>query len=109
MMFVALFLLGVLLAPLLYNYFLLPSSLPGPFLARFSDLWRLLIVHHGNAQEIQLKLHKSLGNIVRIGPNCVSLSGYDAIQPVYSIRQRLAKVRLPKPPEILHSTLTPPV
>lgn len=103
-MFAALVVVGVLLTPLLYNYFLLSSTLPGTFLARFSDLWRLLVVHRGHAHETQLNLHQSLGNIVRIGPNCVSLSGYDAIQSVYSIGQKLAKVLSPL--EILRSILT---
>jgi hypothetical protein len=91
MIFIILFFAGVISAPFLYNFFLLPS-LPGPLLAKFTDLWRLLAVRGGNAQEIQLNLHKSLGNIVRIGPNCVSLSGYDAIKGVYAIGQKLPKV-----------------
>ena len=83
----------LLLAPFFYNYFLLDGSIPGPFLARFSDLWRLLVIRRGHAQDIYLDLHKKHGEIVRIGPNCVSLTGYDSIQAVYAISKKLEKVR----------------
>ena len=33
------FAFGVFLTPLLYNYFLLPSNLPGLILAKFANIW----------------------------------------------------------------------
>lgn len=88
--------LALALAPFLYNYFLLRSSIPGPFLARFSDLWRLLVIRRGAAQDEHLNLHKKYGDIVRIGPNCVILNGYDSINSVYAISQKFEKVQWPQ-------------
>lgn len=84
----------ILATPFLYNLSLL-RSIPGPFLARLTDLWRLLVVKRGDAHETHVKLHKKYGNIVRIGPRCVSLSGSQAIQAVYAISQKLDKVERP--------------
>ena len=38
------------------------------------------MVHWDNAQEIQLDRHRTLGSVLHIGPNCISLSAFDAIQ-----------------------------
>lgn len=92
----------LLLAPFLYNYFLL-RGIPGPFLARFTDFWRLLVVRRGDAQETNLALHKKYGKVVRIGPNCVSVTGGDAIPAIYAIQKKLEKVGYTHRPFIYHT------
>ena len=76
---------------LLKNYFSL-SSIPGPLLARFTDLYRALLVYNRNAHEVQLKLHKQCGSLVRLGPQCVSITGSSTyISQIYGIGKGLVK------------------
>ena len=45
------------------------KTIPGPFLAKFSDIWRFLN-HYGQTHiETQRRLHEQHGDIVRLGPN----------------------------------------
>lgn len=68
------------------------SSIPGPFLARFTDLYRALLVYNRNPHEVQLQLHKQHGNLVRLGPQCVSITGSsDYISQIYGIGKGLVK------------------
>ncbi|KAF2465305.1 cytochrome P450 [Lindgomyces ingoldianus] len=83
------FVLGLilLLIQCVFAYLSSPlRTLPGPFLAKFSDVWRLL--NHYNRQHIktQQKLHEKYGNVVRIGPNAVSLSDVSLVKTIYSTR-----------------------
>jgi hypothetical protein len=66
--------------------------IPGPYLASISDLWRLLAVYRRRPQEIQLQLHRKYGDVVRLGPNCVSVSGPDMVSSIYGIGKGLCKV-----------------
>ncbi|KAF3935075.1 hypothetical protein ABW20_dc0109538 [Dactylellina cionopaga] len=79
-----------LLFVLVRNYLRL-RRIPGPFLAGLSNLWRVYYVKRGDAQDTYVKLHAEYGNVVRIGPNCVSVSGLDAIQAVYNIQDKFPK------------------
>ncbi|CAG8954438.1 hypothetical protein HYFRA_00006065 [Hymenoscyphus fraxineus] len=65
--------------------------IPGPFWARFTNLWRL--IDHYNATQIitQRHLHEKHGPAVRIGPNAVSLSDPHLIKTVYSTRGNFLK------------------
>ena len=62
------------------------KNLPGPFLARFTDLWRFYDYWCCTQINTHQTLHKKLGPAVRIGPNMVSLSDPELIKKVYSIR-----------------------
>ena len=73
------------------NAFRLPN-INGPFIARYTDLWRLVKVHQGDMHNVYLDLHKNYGNLVRVGPNCVSVSGPEALAAVYNISEKLPKV-----------------
>lgn len=67
---------------LLYNYTrLLP--IPGPFHACVSDLWRGYAQKSPNFSRRLHKLHQNHGQVVRIGPNVVSISEPEAIARVY--------------------------
>lgn len=67
-------------------------SVPGPFLASMTDLYRLLDVLTWKCQENQLALHKKYGKYVRYGPNMVAISDPDAIQIIYAINNKFVKV-----------------
>ena len=69
----------------------LHRDIPGPFLAKFTNLWRFLLVTGRRSQETYLKLHKKHGDLVRIGPNCISISKPDLIPNVYGIGKGYVK------------------
>ncbi|KAG6829974.1 hypothetical protein H0H92_002779 [Tricholoma furcatifolium] len=59
-------------------------SIPGPFLAKFSDLWLGIVSAQGHRSEIVHKLHQKYGPVIRIAPNHISIADPDALQIVYS-------------------------
>ncbi|KAJ6166878.1 Cytochrome P450 [Penicillium chermesinum] len=65
------------------------SSIPGPFWAKFSNLWRFIDVAHGHAEETLCKLHVEHGDYVRVGPNAVSVRNLDALKTIY-VQQQMA-------------------
>lgn len=76
------------------TYTALPSRIPGPFIARFTDLWRLLSVYRRLPHEVQNQLHKQYrgkSDLIRLGPNAVSVSGPGYIQQIYAIDKKLPK------------------
>ena len=78
--------LGVLLA----HQFTSRSPLdtfPGPALARYSNIWRLVKVWRGDSHKTYQKLHERSGKIVRIGPNCLHVSDSSLIQTIYGSRK----------------------
>ncbi|KAL2439201.1 Cytochrome P450 monooxygenase [Exophiala dermatitidis] len=82
---------AILVGILLQNYFFL-RSIPGPFLAKFTDLYRLLLVLGRKPHEKHLELHKRYGNVVRLGPKCVSVTGSAGyIGQIYGIGKGLVK------------------
>lgn len=83
---------------LLLNYFT-PGlgSIPGPPLARFSDLWRFLDACYGQHPQTIVSLHKQYGPVVRIGPRAVSVADPRAIEPVLGLRANLDKSDSVKP------------
>ncbi|KAK5941657.1 hypothetical protein PMZ80_005606 [Knufia obscura] len=64
----------------------------GPFLAKFTDLWRLLDIKTTRRCDItHNNLHKQYGPAVRMGPNCISLADPGLIKVVYTGRPRWKK------------------
>ncbi|KAF9890054.1 hypothetical protein FE257_006734 [Aspergillus nanangensis] len=61
------------------------DSIPGPFLASCSDLWRLYVVSRRHPHTVHQRLHRKYGELVRLGPNCVSVSDPEVIKTVYGI------------------------
>lgn len=58
------------------------ANYPGPFIARVSKLWMLLISSTGKPHEYYAQLHEKYGNIVRTGPNEVIIRDPAAIRPL---------------------------
>ena len=76
-----LFLVGARLA---YKQISSPlNAIPGPFLARFSNIWRLIDVWLGHSDKTQLALHRKHGDYVRLGPNCITISDPSLIHVIY--------------------------
>ncbi|KAI0026120.1 cytochrome P450 [Xylariomycetidae sp. FL0641] len=57
--------------------------LPGPFLARFTDLWFLWKASTGEFERTNQELHNEYGPIVRYGPGRYSFSHPDASRIIY--------------------------
>lgn len=67
-------------------------TIPGPFVARFTDLWRAFYTYRGRVDATHVELHRRYGDAVRIGPNCVSISDPNLIRTIYSTRNPWKKV-----------------
>ncbi|KAI0045027.1 cytochrome P450 monooxygenase [Auriscalpium vulgare] len=57
---------------------------PGPWLARFTDLWLGRVAAKGHRSEVVHELHKRYGTFVRLAPNHVSIADPAALQVVYA-------------------------
>ncbi|OQE43521.1 hypothetical protein PENCOP_c003G04112 [Penicillium coprophilum] len=102
------------------------ASIPGPFLAKITNLWRFIDVANGRAEVTLYSLHQKHGDYVRLGPNVVSVRNMDALKTIYginkgyqktnfySVQQQLAKGR-PTPTlftttdEAFHAAIKKPI
>lgn len=84
--------LAAIVLHLARNYFT-PGvySVPGPFLAKLSSLWRLIDVARGRPDITLYKLHQKHGDYVRLGPNVVSVRNTDALKVMYGINKGYRK------------------
>ena len=67
------------------------SSIPGPFVASLTDLWRFFLTQNGRWPETLKDLHRRHGSFVRIGPNTVSISDPAAVPVVHSMHGEFRK------------------
>ncbi|KAM0804923.1 cytochrome P450 [Usnea florida] len=67
------------------------KDVPGPFWARITDLQRMFVVKTGRSHEIHQKAHDKYGDMVRLGPNMVSVSDPNTIPAVYPMRPGFPK------------------
>ncbi|KAK2037087.1 cytochrome P450 [Colletotrichum somersetense] len=75
---------GLVCAFYLVRPFLSPlRSVPGPFLARYTDAWYVWRVHQGHVEQDLIALHKKHGAIVRYGPNRYSFKDLEAPKIIY--------------------------
>ena len=70
-------------------------SIPGPFLASFTDLWRWYHQNFDNFTLVLTNLHKKYGNIVRLGPDTVSFSDATVVSSIYTMHGEFKKVQSP--------------
>ena len=68
---------------LLYNLFSPFRRLPGPFLARLTSKWLLLLSISGKRAATVHELHRKHGKVVRLSWNELSFSGINAVRPIY--------------------------
>ena len=66
-------------------------QLPGPILARFSNLYRLWLVASGDAPAKYRQVHEEYGPIVRVGPNHVDISDSSMLPVIYGIGSKFTK------------------
>ncbi|KAM0241478.1 hypothetical protein ACHAP5_007517 [Fusarium lateritium] len=71
---------------ILYNVLFSPlKNVPGPILARFTDLWYVNRVRKGQFERDNIALHRKYGPIVRYGPNRYSFNHPEAAQIIYGV------------------------
>lgn len=68
------------------------NKVPGPWIAGFTNLYRLQRVLTGKAHLYDIRLHRKYGSVVRLGPNFVSIGDPQAISTIYGITASLPKV-----------------
>lgn len=102
-------LVGTLLSTLSHHWALVLSSLflaylvrnryrnglnkyPGPFLASLTDLWRLWDVYGQRPERTLQALHAKYGDVVRIGPNCLSFADPAVLKSIYGLNKGFVKV-----------------
>ena len=69
----------------------------GPFLAKFSQLWLLIDTWRNKHHLTAIALHEKHGNIVRLGPNVLSLADPADVKLVYGIGKHFNKSTFYKP------------
>lgn len=73
--------------PLVYiiyqRYFHPLASIPGPFWASLSRLWMAKHSWDGDMNTTMIALHEKYGDLVRTGPNEVSVADLNAIKTIY--------------------------
>lgn len=67
-------------------------EVPGPFFASIFSFDRILTTFSGHQFKRHLQYHEKYGNLVRIGPNHVSLGDSEQICHVYNITSKFDKV-----------------
>ncbi|KAI1075116.1 cytochrome P450 [Whalleya microplaca] len=66
-------------------------QIPGPFVASFSNLWKVRAVWNGNMHRENVRVHEDYGPIVRIGPNHVSVSDPQSMKVIYGVQNVFRK------------------
>ena len=59
------------------------NKFPGPFLASFTDLWKIWYVYTTPERDLYVNVHRKYGDIVRIGPKQLSFADPRAINEIY--------------------------
>lgn len=88
-LYVALILAGVYLASQYFNKGL--NRYPGPFFAKFTNIWRFIDVYKRRPEATHIQLHKKYGDIVRLGPNCLSFADPRALKVIYGLNKGFVK------------------
>lgn len=67
-------------------------SIPGPWLAKVSNLYRVGMVLRGRFSYELVELHRKYGAAVRLGPDSVSLTDKAVVEDIYGYRTDFGKV-----------------
>lgn len=64
---------------------------PGPTLAKFTNWWWTASVKSKQHHQTLIELHRKYGEVVRIGPNALSIASVDYIPKIYGINSGFTK------------------
>ncbi|MCJ1384791.1 hypothetical protein MMC17_007909 [Xylographa soralifera] len=87
--FVILFVGVAYLAKNYFNHGL--QKYPGPFIASLTDWWRFVDVWGRRPDITHIRLHRELGDIVRLGPNSLSFADPKALKTIYGLNKGFTK------------------
>jgi hypothetical protein len=65
----------------------------GPFLASFTNLWKVWYAFNSSQEQIYVDVHRKYGDIVRIGPNALSFADPQATHDIYGPKGTPQKVQ----------------
>jgi hypothetical protein len=65
---------------------------PGPLFAHCTNFWRFLDVLKGQPHLTHLQLHRTHGDIIRIGPNVLSFANPKVLRTIYGLNRGFVKV-----------------
>jgi hypothetical protein len=68
------------------------NKYPGPFLASLTDWWRFWDVYKRRPEVTHIRLHAKHGDVVRLGPNTLSLADPKALKTIYGLNKGFTKV-----------------
>lgn len=78
-----------------WEFFFSPlRAFPGPFTAKFTNIYRSIAAAFGHIDRINLQWHQKYGAAVRVGPNTISISDPDLIRTIYATKNAWVKVLL---------------
>jgi hypothetical protein len=85
--------IGPLFVPLLvYRWYTDPlRSVPGPFLAKWTGLWIMILDLSGNRGITIHALHKKYGPVVRVSPTQLCFASPEAMKDIYSANSKFPK------------------
>jgi hypothetical protein len=66
----------------------------GPFLASFTNLWKVWYAFNSSQEPTYVDIHRKYGDIVRIGPNALSFADPQAIHDIYGPKGTPRKVQI---------------
>ncbi|KAI4860878.1 cytochrome P450 [Hypoxylon rubiginosum] len=66
-------------------------QIPGPFVASFSNLWKIRAVWNKNMHRENVRIHEDYGPIVRIGPHHVSVADPQSMKIIYGVQNVFRK------------------
>jgi hypothetical protein len=70
------------------------NNIPGPWLASSTNLWRLFLILGRRPEVVHKDLHRKYGDVVRMGPNFVSITDLETVKRIFS-NPEYRKVSLP--------------
>ena len=59
------------------------NAVPGPFWAKWSNLWLVYHIRQGSMHRKIVEVHKKYGKLVRVGPNEISTADIDSLKIIY--------------------------
>lgn len=68
------------------------NKYPGPFFASITNWWRFVDVYGRRPDITQIRLHRQHGDIVRLGPNVLSIADPKALKAIYGLGKGFTKV-----------------
>ena len=68
------------------------NKFPGPFIASLTDWWRFFDVYGRRPDITHIRLHRELGDVVRLGPNVLSFADPKALKTIYGLNKGFTKV-----------------